>query len=58
MGHKPPPEAYKACEGKKAGATARFTTPRGDTITGTCEELDGQLVLKPDFTNRPSGPCS
>ena len=44
----PPPEAYTACEGKSAGDTAEFVSPRGDTVTGTCEERDGRLVLHPD----------
>lgn len=46
----PPPEAYCACEGKNAGDTAGFVSPRGDTVTGTCEEdRDGdRLVLRPD----------
>jgi hypothetical protein len=51
----PPPEAYCACEGKSAGDTAEFTSPQGDTVTGTCEEdRDGdRLVLRPD--NAPEG---
>jgi len=55
-GHQgPPPEAYSACEGKSEGDTAEFTSPQGDTITGTCElDRDGdQLVLRPD--NPPEG---
>ncbi len=44
----PPPEAYTACEGKSAGDTAEFVSPHGDTVTGTCEERDGRLVLRPD----------
>jgi hypothetical protein len=44
----PPPEAYKACEGKTAGATAQFVDPRGETMRGTCEEESGKLVLRPD----------
>jgi hypothetical protein len=50
-GHQgPPPEAYCACEDKNAGDTAEFVSPRGDTVTGTCEEeRDGdRLVLRPD----------
>lgn len=50
-GHQgPPPEAYCACEGKNAGDKAEFVSPRGDTVTGTCEEdRDGErLVLRPD----------
>jgi len=48
----PPPEAYKACEGKTAGSTAQFVSPRGETITGTCQDKDGRMVLRPD---RPMG---
>jgi len=46
----PPPEAYCACEGKNAGDKSEFVSPRGDTVTGTCEEeRDGdRLVLRPD----------
>jgi len=44
----PPPEAYKACEGKIAGSPAQLASPRGETITGTCEEKDGKLFLRPD----------
>lgn len=49
----PPPEAYTACEGKQVGDSVQITTPRGDTITGTCEQMDGRLVLHPD--NMPQG---
>ena len=48
----PPPEAYTACQGKSVGAAAQFVTPRGETVTGTCQEEDGKLVLRPD---RPKG---
>jgi hypothetical protein len=44
----PPPEAYKACEGKSAGSTSQFVNPREETITGTCEQEGNQLVLRPD----------
>ena len=44
----PPPEAYTACEGKSAGSISQFTDPRGETITGICEEKDGKMVLRPD----------
>jgi len=55
-GHQgPPPEAYSACEDKSEGDTAEFVSPRGDTVTGTCEmDRDGErLVLRPD--NPPEG---
>ena len=44
----PPPEAYTACEGKSEGDTAEFVSPRGDTVTGTCEMEGDRLVLRPD----------
>ena len=48
-GHRtPPPEAYAACEGKAAGDSASFTSPRGHNVTGTCQEMDGRLFLRPD----------
>ena len=54
----PPPEAFKACEGKKAGDTVQIQTPRGDTISGTCREMQGQLVAVPEGGphGRRSGP--
>lgn len=56
----PPPEAYTACEGKNAGDTAKFESPHGDTVTGTCIQQGDRLVLRPDNPpgrngmNRPS----
>ncbi len=44
----PPPEAYKACEGKSVGSSAQLVDPRGETVNGTCEEENGKLVLRPD----------
>jgi hypothetical protein len=43
----PPPEAIRACEGKSQGDAVQFQTPRGDTITGTCREMQGCLVAVP-----------
>ena len=44
----PPPEAYKACEGKSVGATAQFVNPRGETLIGTCAQEGTRLVLRPN----------
>lgn len=44
----PPPEAYAACTGKAVGAKAQFISPRGETVTGTCESEGEKLVLRPD----------
>ena len=51
-GATPPPEAYKACEGKRSGDTSQLVGPRGGSISGKCEELNGKLVLRPDMLNR------
>ena len=57
----PPPEAYKACEGKSAGSSAQFVNQRGETVKGMCEDEDGKLLLRPDNLRgdrmgRPHGP--
>ena len=44
----PPPEAYAACKVKKAGDSASFVNPKGETIKGTCAEDNGKMVLRPD----------
>jgi hypothetical protein len=54
----PPPEAHKACEGKSAGCSAQFINPRGETVTGTCVDENGTLVLRPDHRKDDSpGPA-
>jgi len=56
QGHQdPPPEAFTACEGKSAGDTAEFVSPRGDTVCGTCEQDGDRLVLRPDNPKPRSG---
>ncbi|MBL4797932.1 MAG: hypothetical protein JKY50_11005 [Oleispira sp.] len=53
----PPPAAFTACEGKNEGNIAQFETPRGEILTGTCEEPRGKnagkLVLRPDKRRTP-----
>lgn len=44
----PPQEAIQVCEGKSAGDSVEFETRRGDTLTGVCQEIDGQLVAVPE----------
>ena len=51
----PPPEAYKACEGKSAGSASQFVDPRGGTVSGICKEVDGKLILQPDLPRGKSG---
>lgn len=41
----PPPEAFKACEGKSAGDKVSFSAgPEGREIQGTCRDLKGKLA--------------
>jgi hypothetical protein len=52
----PPHEAYKACEGKKAGDASQFASPSGKTVSGICKEVDGKLVLQSDrHKGKPHG---
>ena len=45
----PPPEAFKACEGKSSGSRSEFASPHGDTVAGVCEnDGNGKIVLRPD----------
>jgi hypothetical protein len=49
----PPPEAFKACEGKAAGSRSAFANPDGGQVQGVCEnDGEGKAVLRPD---RPPG---
>jgi len=52
-GRKPPQEAFDACKGKSAGDAVSITTPRGDTLTAVCRQLNGQLVAMPDKMPAP-----
>lgn len=46
--HGPPPEAIAACEEKAVGETVEFTGRQGETLTATCQEIEGQLVAVPE----------
>lgn len=50
----PPPEAIAACNGKAVGAQVSFTGRRGDTVTGTCQQIGEVLAARP--AGRPQGP--
>ena len=45
----PPPEAYSACKDKEAGSAAQLVTPWGETLKGTCRQMDGKLVMIPEL---------
>ena len=52
----PPPEAIEACDGKSAGDSVTFTGRQGESLSATCEEIDGQLAAVPEGMkggNRP-----
>ena len=51
----PPPEAYRACEGKTAGAASQFVGPHGNTISGACTQVGDKLVLRPDHPKGGQG---
>jgi hypothetical protein len=48
-GGQPPKEAISACSNKSSGESCNITTPRGDTLSGTCENTpDGKyFACKP-----------
>jgi hypothetical protein len=45
---RPPQEAVAACSGRSAAAQCQFTSPRGDSIVGTCRSPGGLLACVPD----------
>lgn len=53
----PPPEMIAACEDKSVGDACEFVSPRGDTVSGTCQNSprdESQLVCMPN--ERPERP--
>jgi hypothetical protein len=44
----PPAEAQAACAGLSSGSACRFTSPRGDTISGSCGTRAEVLACVPD----------
>ncbi|MEH6450422.1 MAG: hypothetical protein V7765_17255 [Oleispira sp.] len=44
----PPAEAFSACEGKKQGDLSQFENHRGKILKGSCEDMNGKLVLRPE----------
>jgi hypothetical protein len=44
----PPAEAIAACADLSADSQCRFTSPRGDSITGMCRSPSGALACVPD----------
>ena len=46
-GGAPPAEAQAACKGSTDGASCSFTSPRGDRVTGICQNLGGTEACAP-----------
>ncbi len=51
----PPQTAIDACDGKNTGDTVEFMNRRNESISGTCQELDGLLVALPEGGHRGKG---
>jgi hypothetical protein len=55
----PPPQALAACQSQAAAAACSFTTPRGDSLAGTCWAPQGKpLACKPQHPPAPPGGAS
>ncbi|UTH72715.1 hypothetical protein [Chromobacterium sp. IIBBL 290-4] len=52
----PPDEAFQACNGKKAGETVSFTTPRGEKMSGKCAMMPARLAAIPDHPPQDGNP--
>ncbi len=44
----PPPEAIEACDGLNEGDAVQFTTPCGETVSGTCRDIRGKRIAVPE----------
>ncbi|WP_448249410.1 hypothetical protein [Thalassotalea agariperforans] len=45
--HKPPKEAFVACENKAEGDLVSFISPKGDTIEASCKLMKAVLIAVP-----------
>jgi len=50
---KPPQQAIDACSNKTEGASVQLTGPNGETMTGTCKNLEGVLAAVPEGRGEP-----
>ncbi|MCC6273918.1 MAG: hypothetical protein IT572_10680 [Deltaproteobacteria bacterium] len=51
----PPPEATAACSGAAQNQACEFETPHGN-VSGTCQDIQGQVACVPAGGRRPGGP--
>lgn len=52
-GHRPPQEAFDACDGLEEGAACEVETPRGDTLQGTCRSMGEEALVCVPKNHRP-----
>ncbi len=43
----PPPEAIEACKTKQEGDTVTFSGRGGESLSATCQTIEGELVAVP-----------
>jgi hypothetical protein len=48
----PPQEAIDACTDQEESAEVTFSGRRGETLSATCQRIDGQLVAVPEDHNK------
>jgi len=48
-----PQWVYDACKGHAEGDTVQAKTPRGETVSGTCRNVDGKMALVPGGGTKP-----
>lgn len=54
-GHRPPPEAFSACEGKQLNDVVTITIKSGEKVDATCKSMQDSLVAVPnDPSKMPS----
>ena len=51
----PPPKAFEACKGKKAGDSLQITLPSGENISATCTASDKGLFARPEHPQGKQG---
>jgi hypothetical protein len=56
-GQSPSPEAIAACTGQAVGASVSFTGRRGQTITGTCQQVGDVLAAQPNGAPAQGAPA-
>ena len=53
-GHRPPPEAFLACEGRQLNDVVTLTIRSGDKINAICKSIQDKLVAVPNDSSKMS----